>query len=136
MRGEFGGCMNGRAIKLLRKLTKRKGWDHDIQYIEGKYVEDVVVEFQKARAREKKNEILQKIMENFKLFVRKKWAKLMLPYHDNDLECVESVYNEVIWRVAVKYKAQRGYKKKGKKFNALLISSLINRLRNDKAQKE
>jgi hypothetical protein len=134
---EQGGCMGKRtAIKGLRNLTKRKGWDHDIRYVDGKFVEDVVVEFQKARGKEKKSQILQKIIENFKIFIRKKWAKSMLPYHDNDLESVESVYNEVLWRVAKKYKAKRGYKKKGKSFNALFVSSLINRLRNDKAQKE
>jgi len=120
-----------RKKELIQKL--KANWDHDIKRVDGQFIEDIVMKFQKTKRKDKREQLIRKIIDNYALFL-KKWSPLMLPFHDNDMEAVNAVYNEVIWRAALKYKPKKGYKNKGKKFNAFLVSSLINRCRNDRTK--
>lgn len=112
--------------KIIEKIKKiQPHWDHDIQYIDGKFVEDVVKEYQESGS----EDLLMKIINNYALY-KKLWGRAFAPYCDNDPEAGELMYNEIIWRSSTKFNMEKCLKPKGKAFNAYCVSALMNQLKN------
>lgn len=110
----------------MAKIQKR--YHHDIKYIDERFVEDVVADYQKT----KNEDILLKIIGNYQIFANT-WAYDFAPFCDNDLESGEAMFKEVIWRCAKSFNIEKTKKEKGRAFNAYLISGLCNRLKNDRS---
>lgn len=116
--------------KILESMKRTKHWDHDIQYIDGRFIEDVVKEFQQS----KDEDMLLKIVGNYRIF-RATWARAFAPYCDNDLEAGEAMHDEIIWRSAARFDMSKTRKPKGKAFNAYVVSALLNSLKNHRSAK-
>jgi hypothetical protein len=110
-------------------MKKAKNWHHDIQMIEGEYVESVVQKYQKARTTAAKDCLLNKIIENYSIF-RQGWANAFALYMDADPEAGALMHDEVVWRSAHKFNRAKTRKADGKAFNAYLVSALLNSLKN------
>jgi hypothetical protein len=103
----------------------KSNWQHDIRYIDNEFVEVVVERYQESGD----EGLLAKILHNFSLF-RNRWAKDFAPYLDNGLEEGGNLYDEMVWKSAVKFNMAKCKKKPGKAFNAYLVSALMNTLKN------
>jgi len=109
--------------KKIRARLKR--FHHDIKYVDGQFIEDAVKEYQKS----KDEELLIKIINNFSIF-RKTWGRQFAPYCDNDIEAGEYMHDEIVWRSVEKFEMGEALKGKGYAFNAYLVSTLMNQLKN------
>lgn len=116
--------------KILESMKRTKHWDHDIQYIDGRFIEDVVKEYQETRD----EDMLLKIVGNYRIF-RATWARAFAPYCDNDIEAGEAMHDEIIWRSAARFDMSKTRKPKGKAFNAYVVSALLNSLKNHRSAK-
>lgn len=116
--------------KLQRTIKKTKVWDHDIKFIDGRFVEDVVEEYQKS----KDEDLLLKIIHNYTIF-RKIWAYDFAPYCDNCPEAGGHMHDEIVWRAAEKFDFSKALKPKGYAFNAYVVSTLLNQLKNHHSAK-
>lgn len=110
-------------------MKKSKKWHHDIKQIDGRPVEVVVEEFQKTNIEEVRDDLLTKIIENYSIF-RNGWANAFAQYMDNDVESGELMHDEVVWRAAKLFDMTRAKKVTGKAFNAYMVSSQLNSLKN------
>lgn len=109
-----------------KKIRERlKKFHHDIKYIDGRLVEDVVLEYQQT----KNEELLAKIINNWSIF-RKQWGRDFAPYYDNDMEVAEMMHDEIVWRCTEMFEMDEAEKGKGEAFNAYLVSTLCNQLKN------
>lgn len=115
--------------KILAEIKKRKRWHHDIKKIDGKWIEDVVKEYQEEENEQRKEDLLVQIIENFSIF-RQAWGKAYGQYLDNDIEAGQRMHDEIIWRSASKFNIDKVKKTKGTAFNAYLVSSQMNWLKN------
>lgn len=113
------------ATRMVKELKKTKEWHHDIKYIDGQFVEQVVGEFQDSND----ERLINKIIDNYAIF-RKRWGKAFAVYLDNDLEDGEQMHDMIVFRSATKFKIDKARKKRGKSFNAYLVSALLNQLKN------
>jgi hypothetical protein len=104
-------------------------WSHDIQYIDGTFVEDVVTKFQAATDEEEGRVLLSKIFRNFDIFMNE-WANIFAPWVDAGLPDGRNRFFEVLWKSAEKYAHEKTKKRKGKAFNAYFVSALINTEKN------
>lgn len=112
--------------KIIQSMEKvNPNWSHDIKYIDGKFVEERVQEYQENNS----EELLLKIMDNYMIF-RNQWVYDFAPYCDNDEDSAEATFKEVIWRSAKRFNPEKVRKPKGKAFNAYLVSALCNQLKN------
>jgi hypothetical protein len=123
--------MKNFSEKQIVEQIKKKNFDHDIQFIEGKFVEDVVREYQETGD----ESLIQKIIMNYRIF-RRGWAKVFAPYCDGDQEAGELLHDEIIWKSATKFDGTKAQKQKGKAFNAFYVSACLNKIKNDKSAKE
>ena len=110
---------------IVEKMKRNKKWHHDIKYIEGEFVEQVVKRYQVTGD----ILILEKIVANWSIF-RDEWARAFAPYLDGDLEAGEMLHDEVIWRSARNFRMDRCIKPEGYAFNAYVVSALLNQLKN------
>lgn len=109
--------------KKIRARLKR--FHHDIKFIDGKFIEDAVKEYQQT----KDEDLLVKIINNYSIF-RKTWGRQFAPYCDNDPEAGEYMHDEIVWRSVEKFEMGEAIKDKGYAFNAYLVSTLMNQLKN------
>lgn len=112
--------------KKMNAIQKR--FHHDIKFIDGKYVEDVVKEYQET----KNEDILLKIIKNYEIFA-KEWAYNFSPFCDNDLDAGEAMFREVIWQSAEMFKPEKALKTKGRAFNAYWVSTALNQMKNSRS---
>ena len=59
---------------LVAKIKNSKHWDHDIKFVDGKFVEERVKEYQNS----KDQDLLIKIIENYRIY-RPLWARIFAP---------------------------------------------------------
>lgn len=114
--------------KVMAKI--KKNWHHDIQYIDGRFVEDVVKQFQETND----EDLLNKILDNYAIF-KNVWAKAFAQYLDGDLEAGLLMHDEIVWRSAFKFNRAKSRKPDGKAFNAYVVSALLNQLKNQRNAK-
>ena len=89
--------------KINQKMkVLQKRYHHDIQYIDGRFVEEVVKEYQQT----KNEDLLLKIIQNYEIFA-KEWAYTFSHYCDNDLEAGEAMFKELIWYSATKFNSEK-----------------------------
>lgn len=120
-----------KAKKIQQQMTlKMKKWDHDIKYVDGRLVEDVVQEYQ----RTKNEDILMKIINNYAIF-KSLWTRQFTKYCDNSEEAAALLHDEIVWRCADMYAPEKALKGKGKAFNAYVVSTLMNQLKNHFSKK-
>jgi hypothetical protein len=117
--------MNNSSAASPKKSKKVKKWHHDIQFIEGEFVEDVVQKFQDT----KDEALITQIIENYGIY-RSKWGRDFAPYLGGDTECGEQLHDIIVCRAANSYDPKRSLKPKGKSFNAYLVSAQMNQLKN------
>lgn len=117
--------------KIVEKIKRTKHWDHDIQFIDGRFIEDAVAEYQTTQ----NDDLLLKIINNYSIF-KKTWARAFAPYCDNDLEAGEAMHDEIIWRSAARFSMEKCRKPKGKAFNAYVVSALLNQLKNHRSARQ
>ncbi len=113
--------------KVISKIKATKHWHHDIQYIGGQFVEEVVKEFQLTNS----EDLLTKIIDNYSIF-RGEWAKAFAQYLDGDVDAGSLMHDEIVWRSAFKFKREKSRKPDGKAFNAYVVSALLNQLKNQR----
>jgi hypothetical protein len=113
----------GQAI--VERMKKNKRWHHDIKFIDGEFVEEVVKRYQVTGD----ILILEKIVANWSIF-RDEWARAFAPYLDGDLEAGSMLHDEVIWRSARNFRRDKCLKPEGYAFNAYVVSALLNQLKN------
>jgi uncharacterized Zn finger protein (UPF0148 family) len=113
--------------KVIKKIKSTKHWHHDIQYINGQFVEEVVKEFQRTNC----EDLLTKIIDNYSIF-RGEWAKAFAQYLDGDVDAGSLMHDEIVWRSAFKFKREKSRKPDGKAFNAYVVSALLNQLKNQR----
>jgi hypothetical protein len=112
--------------EILRKLKlQQKKWHHDIRYIEGRFIEDVVLEYQKTGS----EDTLLKILANYNIF-RNTWIHYFLPYCDNNPDAAGAMHDQIIWHSTLKFQMDKSVKNKGYAFNAYIVSALMNQLKN------
>lgn len=111
--------------KIIDSMKKTKHWHHDIKYIDGRFVEDVVADYQVS----KDEDLLKKIINNYAIY-RNEWARAFSAYLDNDIEAGAVLYENIIWKAAEKFKIEKALKAKGKAFNAFVVSAHLNQLKN------
>lgn len=111
--------------KKIESIKNPANWDHDIKYIDGRFVEDAVSDYQTS----KDEDLLMKIVGNYNIF-RGTWGRIFAQYCDGDIEAGETLHDETIWRSIVRFDPLRAQKTKGKAFNAFLVSALLNLLKN------
>ncbi len=127
--------MKAMPILTEKKITQKmkaiqKRYHHDIQYIDGRFVEDVVKEYQQT----KNEDLLLKIIDNYQIFA-KEWAYNFSHYCDNSLEAGEAMFKELIWYSATKFNSDKSLKANGKAFNAYWVSAALHRLKNFRSQR-
>ena len=119
----FQNSISDKAI--IAKIKNTKHWHHDIMYVDGKFVEERVKEYQNS----KDQDLLIKIIDNYRIY-RPLWARIFSPYCDNDIEAGEALHDEIVWRSATKFKMEKAQKANGKAFNAYCVSALCNQRKN------
>jgi hypothetical protein len=139
--------MNKLEKQILREVKKK--WKHDIKKIDGKFIEDVIAEYQAAtaiamqfkdskseknqqkhqEAKEKSEEILAKIVNNYSIF-KHTWSRYFGPYIHKDLEAGCHLHDEIIWFAAGNFDLKKCAKANGYAFNAYMISCMLNQLKN------
>jgi hypothetical protein len=107
------------------EMRKSRHWHHDIKYIDGAFVEDVVLRYQQTN----EETLIQKILKNYEIF-RPKWGRTFAPYLDDDVNDGESMHDSIVWKSASKFKLGKARKANGRAFNAYLVSALLNQLKN------
>lgn len=112
--------------KEIKEKIKQKNWDHDIQFIDGRFVEDVVEEYKQTG----NEDLLLKILKNYEIYRSSVWSRAFAPYCDNDLEAGGAMYDEIVWKSALKFDMSKCEKPKGKAFNAYCVSACLNQLKN------
>ena len=145
------------AEDIAKKIRKSRAWDHDIKFVDGKYIEDVVLEYQKAhaeyeKAKKVKGEIqkpqrakiegckvkseilLEKIVKNYAIY-RLTWGKGFAQFIDS-VEDGEIMHDEIIWKCCLKFKSENCLKEKGKAFNAYYVSACLHQMKNLKSSME
>ena len=115
---------------LVAKIKNSKHWDHDIKFVDGKFVEERVKEYQNS----KDQDLLIKIIENYRIY-RPLWARIFAPYCDNDIEAGEALHDEIVWNSVTKFKMEKAQKANGKAFNAYCVSALCNQRKNLRSTK-
>jgi len=114
---------------IYEEMKKNKKWHHNIEMIDGKFIEDVVEEFQDTNEISKKETLLRQILDNYSIF-RQTWAKAYANFLDSDVEAGKLMHDEIVWRSAHKFNRKKCKKRDGKAFNAYLVSSQMNWLKN------
>ena len=114
---------------ILLEIKKKKKWHHNIKIIDGEWVEDVVDRYQKTFDVFLKEDLLRKILDNYAIF-RDTWGRAYGQYLDNDIEAGKLMHDEIVWRSANKFDMEKCKKSKGTAFNAYLVSSQMNWLKN------
>ena len=122
------------AEEIARKVKKSKAWDHDIKFIDGRFVEDVVLEYQATRPGPKKEALLDKIIKNYRIY-RLTWAKGFAQYIDS-IEDGEILHDETIWKCCEKFKTENCLKERGRAFNAYYVSACLHQMKNLKSSME
>lgn len=116
--------------EILTEIKKaKKNWHHDIKRIDGLWVEDFVSFYQKEKKLVAKEEKLKKILDNYAIY-RIIWANAFAKWTDNDVEGGKLMHDEIVWRSADKFRCEKCKKSKGRAFNAYLVSSLMNWMKN------
>lgn len=87
-----------KVIQKIKSINQKKNWHHDIEYIDGEYVELVVEKYQKTKS----EDLLAKILKNYEIY-KMTWAKAFAPYLDNEIESGMALYDEIIWTSACKF---------------------------------
>lgn len=108
-----------------------KKWHHDIRFIDGEYVENVVEKYQQT----KDQSIFQKLLDNYSIF-QYEWAKEFAPHLDNGMEEGSLLFTEVLWLSASKFNLKKCKKALGRAFNAYFVSALLNTSKNIKNTKK
>src|ERR1039457_683178 len=106
---------------IIAKIKGTRHWHHDIQYIDGKFVEETVKEFQLTS----NEDLLVKIIDNYSIF-RGTWSKAFAQYLDGDIDSGGLMHDEIVWRAAFKFNREKSQKPDGKAFNAYVVSALLN----------
>lgn len=120
-----------KVIQKIKSINQKKNWHHDIEYIDGEYVELVVEKYQKTKS----EDLLAKILKNYEIY-KMTWAKAFAPYLDNEIESGMALYDEIIWTSACKFDRSKILKRNGKAFNAYCVSACMNRLKNQMNSKK
>lgn len=120
--------------RLVDNIKKSKKWHHDIKLVDGRWIEDVVVDFQKAD-HDGREELIEKIIDNYGIF-RTTWAKTFAPFIGNDIEAGKVMHDQIVWKSATKFDMQKSQKDKGEAFNAYVVSALLNQWKNLKYSKQ
>lgn len=113
--------------QIVDKIKKNKHWHHDIEYIDGEFVEVVVKRYQETFD----EKLLEKITDNYSMF-RGIWAKEFARYLDNEVEAGEAMHDEIIWLASCKFDRTKTLKRDGKAFNAYYVSACLNQLKNQR----
>lgn len=108
-----------------RMKMELKKYAIDIKFIDGRLIEDVVKEYQETA----NEDTLLKIIKNYSVF-RNFWTYQFVKYCDNNDEAAGLLYDEIIWRCADKFDISKALKDKGRAFNAYVVSTLMNQLKN------
>jgi endogenous inhibitor of DNA gyrase (YacG/DUF329 family) len=111
--------------QIVQKIKKSKHWHHDIEYIDGEFVEVVVMRYQKTGD----ESLLAKITGNYEIY-RGLWAKEFCKYLDKEVEAGEAMHDEIIWNASIKFNRNKTVKRDGKAFNAYYVSACLNQLKN------
>lgn len=117
------------SVDAYLALKKDKRWHHDIKLIDGRYIEEVVLEFQRASDKGVKEALLAKIIQNYEIF-KAGWSWGFSRYLDNSIEAGELMHDEIVWKSACKFDRTKVRKPDGKAFNAYLVSAQLNSLKN------
>jgi len=123
--------------EIARKVRKSRAWDHDIKFVDGRFIEEVVLDFQKAHARGAEAEaeaLLAKIVGNYAMY-RPAWGKGFAQFTDSQ-EDGELLHDEIVWRCCIKFKTSNCLKEKGRAFNAYYVSACLHQMRNMKSSSE
>jgi len=115
--------------EILLEIKKKKKWHHDIKKIDGEWVEDIVSRYQRVTNLGLRDFLLGKILDNYSVF-KNTWGKAYGQYLDNDIEAGKQMHDEIVWRSANKFNMEKCKKPKGTAFNAYLVSSQMNWLKN------
>lgn len=115
---------------IVNLILQNKHWHHDIEYIDGEFVEVVVKKYQDT----KDDDLLAKIVKNYSIF-RGLWANELSKYLDNEIEAGEAMHDEIIWLASCKFNRTKTIKRDGKAFNAYVVSALLNQLKNQRNAK-
>lgn len=118
-----------KAKSKEEKPKKKKNWHHDIKQIDGRWVEDVVADFQAETDVTKKEILLDKIMKNYEIF-RNKCALDYSKHLGGDIEAGRLIHDEIVWKAASKFDMSKAEKEKGYAFNAFLVATQCNHNRN------
>lgn len=122
---DIEGCDFDDGKRLVESMKKNPHWHHDIKFIDGEFVEDVVKKFQITHD----EDLLLKIMSNYAIF-KNEWAHAFSEYLDGDLTAGEVLYDHIIWKAAEGFRKEKTRKVFGKAFNALVVSCHLNQLKN------
>lgn len=109
--------------EIIQEINKK--WHHDIKKIDGEWVEKTVEKYQKTRD----EDLLLKIIHNYSIF-KHIWAKAFSQYLSKDIEGGELLHDEIVWASTLKFSMASSRKPYGKAFNAYVVSSLMNQLKN------
>lgn len=109
---------------LAEEIEGSKEWHHDIKYIGGEFVEVIVKRWQQLQDPDD----IEKIIENYAIF-RKKWGRGFAIFL-GDQEDGEMMHDHLVWKAACRFEPEKTRKPLGKAFNAYLVSTLMNQLKN------
>jgi uncharacterized Zn finger protein (UPF0148 family) len=110
--------------KIKEVIKKSKVWDHDIKYVEGRFIEDVVTEYQQTGS----EDLLHKILNNYLIF-RSTWGRAFAQYCDSQ-DVGEMLHDQIIWKAAKGFNTAKCEKQKGSAFNAYYVSACLNQRKN------
>src|SRR5258708_36134018 len=102
-------------------MKQARSWSHDIEFVDGEYIEDVIDEYQKTG----NEDLLVKIIKNYMVF-KNTWIRAYSLYCDSDPDSAILAYQESIWKSAIKFNMTKAEKRKGKPFNAYCVSTCLN----------
>jgi len=111
--------------QLVAEMKQSKYWHHDIKYIDGQFVEEMVLRYQQT----KEETLIQKIIKNYEIF-RPRWGRAFAPYLDDDVSDGENMHDTIVWKSVTRFKVDKVLKPNGRAFNAYLVSALLNQLKN------